>query len=60
MKTLAIDLLAIGVPWHLLDTVVLGLFFVGMVVVVLWSMMKKEETSADYFLAGRNSKGIEI
>jgi SSS family solute:Na+ symporter len=54
------NLLAIGVPWHMLDTFVVVAFFVGMVVVVLWSMAKKEETSEDYFLAGKNSSWIEI
>lgn len=54
------NVLAIGVPWHLLDTVVVGAFFVGMVVVVLWSMVKKEESSTDYFLAGRDAGWVSI
>ncbi len=60
MNTVATNLFAAGVPWHLLDTAILSAFLVGMIVIVLWSMMKKEETSADYFLAGRNAKWIEI
>jgi SSS family solute:Na+ symporter len=31
-----------------------------MVVVVLWSMVKKEDTSQDYFLAGENAGWVEI
>jgi SSS family solute:Na+ symporter len=54
------NVLAIGVPWHILDTAVLVAFFVGMIVVVLWSMVKKEESSTDYFLAGKNASWIEI
>ncbi len=60
MNALTANLLAIGVPWHLLDTVVLAVFFIGMIVVVMWSMMKKEESSTDYFLAGKNASWIEI
>lgn len=60
MNVLTANLLAVGVPWHILDTVVLAAFFIGMIVVVIWSMKKKEESSADYFLAGRNASWIEI
>ncbi len=54
------NVLAIGVPWHLLDTAVIVAFFIGMVVVVLWSILKKEETSEDYFLAGKSAGWLEI
>jgi|GEM_PF-2345034 len=54
------NVLAIGVPWHLLDTTVVAAFFIGMVVVVLWSMVKKKESSTDYFLAGKNASWVEI
>jgi len=60
MNVLTANLLAIGVPWHMLDTVVLAAFFIGMILVVLWSIRKKEESSADYFLAGRNASWLEI
>ncbi|WP_372809094.1 sodium:solute symporter [Pontiella sp.] len=36
-----------------LDWLVIGLYFAALVVVVWWSS-KKQDTSADYFLAGRN------
>jgi len=36
-----------------LDWLVIGLYFAGLVGVVWWSS-KKQDTSADYFLAGRN------
>lgn len=38
---------------HWLDWSVIGLYFAGLVVVVWWSS-KKQDTTADYFLAGRN------
>ncbi len=60
MNVLTANLLAAGVPWHMLDTVVLAAFFIGMIAVVIWSMMKKEESSADYFLAGRSASWVEI
>lgn len=60
MNALVSNLVGIGVPWHGLDTAILVAFFVGMIAVVLWSMRKKEESSDDYFLAGRNASWIEI
>ncbi|NIA15497.1 MAG: sodium/solute symporter [Nitrospiraceae bacterium] len=36
-----------------LDWLVIGLYFAGLLVVVWWSS-KRQESSADYFLAGRN------
>jgi SSS family solute:Na+ symporter len=56
----AMNVLAIGVPWHALDTIILSAFFIGMILVVVWSMMKKEESSTDYFLAGKKASWIEI
>ncbi len=38
---------------HVLDWLVLGAYFAGMVVVVWWSS-RRQDTTADYFLAGRN------
>ncbi len=38
---------------EMLDWVVIGLYFLGLLVVV-WRSSKKQESSADYFLAGRN------
>ena len=49
-----------GVPWHLMDTLILGAFFVALVMIVLWVLFQKEETSADYFLAGRNAGWVSI
>ena len=54
-----INLLAAS-EWNILDTIILGLFFIGMIAVVLWSMMKKEDTSEDYFLAGKNASWLGI
>ena len=60
MNALSFNLLAVGVPWHWLDTVILGSYFAGMVIIVLWVLYKREETSQDYFLAGRDAGWISI
>ena len=49
-----------GVPWHALDTLILGVFFLAMVAIVLWVLHQKEETSSDYFLAGRDAGWLSI
>jgi SSS family solute:Na+ symporter len=46
--------------WAWQDSFTLGLFFAGMVAVVWWSLMQKDETSSDYFLAGRDAGWIAI
>ncbi len=46
--------------WQWPDWVTLGLFFVGMILVVWYSMRQKEETSTDYFLAGRAAGWLAI
>jgi uncharacterized sodium:solute symporter family permease YidK len=38
---------------HALDWLVIGLYF-GVIAFVVWWTSRKQETSADYFLAGRN------
>jgi solute:Na+ symporter, SSS family len=43
-----------------LDWIVLGLFFIVLFGIVWWVIRQKEETSADYFLAGRNAGWIAI
>ena len=43
-----------------IDWIVLGAFFVLLFMVVWWVMRQKEETSADYFLAGRNAGWLVI
>ncbi len=54
------DETAITSTWTWPDTVTLSLFFVGMIAVVVWVMRLKEETSADYFLAGRDAGWLAI
>ena len=44
----------------ILDWIVIGLFFVGLVGVILWSMRSKDQTSTDYFLAGKSAGWLEI
>ena len=43
-----------------LDWIVLGLFFLLLIGIVWWVLRQKEETSADYFLAGRSAGWVAI
>src|SRR5512133_2140464 len=43
-----------------LDWIVLGLFCVGLVGIIFWVSKQKDETSADYFLAGRDATWLAI
>jgi len=42
------------------DWCTLGLFFFGLICIIWWVLRQKEETSVDYFLAGRNAGWIAI
>ena len=55
-----ITMLAADNQWAILDTGILVLFFAAMVGIIVWVVKQKEETSQDYFLAGRNAKWLEI
>jgi solute:Na+ symporter, SSS family len=44
----------------LLDWIAIGLFFIGLIWVILWSMKSKDQTANDYFLAGKKSGWLEI
>jgi solute:Na+ symporter, SSS family len=44
----------------LIDWMVLGLFFIALFIVIWWVVRQKKETSADYFLAGRNVGWLAI
>ena len=46
--------------WSGLDTTILIAFFVALVGIVVWVLSQKEETSQDYFLAGRNAGWVSI
>ena len=48
------------VGFHILDWIVLGAFFLGLIAIVVWVSRKKAETSADYFLAGRDASWLVI
>jgi SSS family solute:Na+ symporter len=43
-----------------LDWIVLGLFCVGLIGIIVWSAKQKEDTSTDYFLAGRDATWLAI
>ncbi|MFQ5928982.1 MAG: sodium:solute symporter [Acidobacteriota bacterium] len=42
------------------DWFTLGLFFLGLIAIIWWVLKQKEETTADYFLAGRDAGWIAI
>lgn len=44
----------------LLDWIVLGAFVLALVVFIVLSMRSKDNTSADYFLAGRDATWVAI
>ena len=48
------------VQFHLLDYLVLGLFGLGLVAIIIWVSLKKERSSSDYFLAGRDATWFAI
>jgi SSS family solute:Na+ symporter len=43
-----------------LDWIVLGLFCLGLIGIIIWVTRKKDETSTDYFLAGRDATWLAI
>lgn len=43
-----------------LDWTVIGLFVVGMIAVIAFSMRKKNESGKDYFLSGRDANWLQI
>ena len=54
------DLPILAAGWAGLDTIILGLFFLAMIGVIIWVLREKEETSSDYFLAGKNAGWLSI
>ena len=49
-----------GSVFNGLDWVIIALFAVGMVITVLFSMRKKNESGKDYFLSGRDANWLQI
>lgn len=43
-----------------LDWIVLGIFCLGLIGIIIWVTKQKEETSTDYFLAGRDATWLAI
>jgi SSS family solute:Na+ symporter len=43
-----------------LDWIVLGIFCLGLVGIIIWVLRYKDETSTDYFLAGRDATWLAI
>ncbi|HKK40922.1 MAG TPA: sodium:solute symporter [Bacteroidales bacterium] len=43
-----------------LDWIVLGIFCVGLIGIIIWVTKQKEDTSTDYFLAGRDATWLAI
>lgn len=48
------------IEFSALDWIVLAGFFILLLGVVIWSLLQKEDTTADYFLAGRNAGWLVI
>ncbi|MHC4068235.1 MAG: sodium:solute symporter [Planctomycetota bacterium] len=46
--------------WGWPDWCTLGLFFLGLIGIIWWVLRQKEETTVDYFLAGRNAGWIAV
>lgn len=46
--------------FHLLDWIVLGLFGLALIGILIWVSRMKEDTSSDYFLAGRDVTWLAI
>ncbi len=46
--------------FHLLDWLVLGIFGLGLIGIIVWVSRMKEDTSTDYFLAGRDVTWLAI
>ncbi|MBN1952318.1 MAG: sodium:solute symporter [Bacteroidales bacterium] len=45
---------------HLLDWIALGLFGLGLIGIIVWVLRQKEESTEDYFLAGKKAGWISI
>lgn len=43
-----------------LDWIVLGLFFLGLIGIIVWVLRQKEDDTSDYFLAGRDATWVAI
>jgi len=46
--------------WAWQDSLTLGLFFAALIAIVIYVLRLKEETTSDYFLAGRNATWLAI
>lgn len=46
--------------FNYLDWITLGIFLLGLVGILVWVSQMKEDTSADYFLAGRGATWLVI
>ncbi|MCK3684479.1 sodium:solute symporter [Maribellus sp. YY47] len=44
----------------ILDWIILGLFFLGLIGIIFWVLKQKEKDTSDYFLAGRDATWIAI
>ncbi|HNY14219.1 MAG TPA: sodium:solute symporter [Bacteroidales bacterium] len=43
-----------------LDWIILGVFFLGLIGIIIWVLYQKDKDTTDYFLAGKNAKWLEI
>jgi len=42
------------------DWIVLGFFFLGLIGIIIWVLRKKDQTTTDYFLAGKDAGWLSI
>jgi uncharacterized sodium:solute symporter family permease YidK len=43
-----------------LDWIVLGIFFLGLIGIIIWVLYQKDKDTTDYFLAGKNAGWLSI
>jgi solute:Na+ symporter, SSS family len=43
-----------------LDWIILGVFFLGLIGIIVWVLYKKDKDTVDYFLAGKNARWLSI
>jgi SSS family solute:Na+ symporter len=43
-----------------LDYIVMGIFFLGLVGIIIWVLSHKDKDTTDYFLAGKNARWLSI
>ncbi|MBN1186845.1 MAG: Na+/glucose cotransporter, partial [Bacteroidales bacterium] len=45
---------------HNIDWIILGIFFLGLIGIIIWVLNKRDKDTSDYFLAGRDATWLAI